>query len=997
MYKTSIKQKLLIATVLVLLGSAGNYMALPLAYGVAFIFGSIFSSIALVTLGVWWGVAVALAASLYTVVLWNHPYALIIFVFEALWIGCALKRGKTNIVMIDAVFWLAAGWLFVAIFYGGIMGMNLQATGIIVLKQSLNGVFNSLVAALLLDQTPIRRVLGLEHCQTSFKRLVFQIICMFLMLPAFAFLLFTSYRDVTTLNSDAAARVHIEANETAADLAHWLKMHVQAAAAIARLGNQYGLAPSVKLQHELEQINGLFPDFHNVFLADSRATTVAFYPDHNELGKSTIGLNFSDRAYFRRLVDTRQPVISDAFNGRGGVFKPIFTISVPVFKGDRFSHFGLGAVNLDRLIARFDNHARQRSMIYTLLDSTGRVVFSTDHSRKPLELLEKQKTDQMIVVAPDVFLCMPGAKKNVALMEVWKGASYVSRVQVEGSAWVFQVEYPLAPVQQKLYAYTIKGLGVVALLFFLLISVAAATSNYLTKPLVSLAHLSDAIPARIENSEELAWPQSNIAEVSLLVGHFRETAAALGSMIGLMNKRFSLAASAGIGVWEWLIPANKLIFDKQMFRLYGISEDSFNNSFDDWLCCLHPDDKVQFVASITHALSDKGEYDADFRILLPEGVVRHIKSNALVLYDDTGEPFRMIGVNWDITSMKKAELALLQAKEAAEMAAQFKGESLLLLEQEMGERQKAEEDLRRHATMLKEEIATRQQFEEALQALNANLESKVAEEVGKNREKDGMLLHQEKLASIGQLAAGIAHEINNPMGFIMGNLNTLKEYTTSLQNYCRVVDEVLPENSRTTLQEFRKKLDLDYILDDLQPLLTESTEGAERVRRIVLDLKDFARSDAQEMYEADLNQLIQSTINIVRNELKYVAQLDLQLGELPPVICHPQQINQVISNLLVNAAHAIEQKGIITVRTWQEGRFAVLSVADTGKGISPELISRIFDPFFTTKEVGKGTGLGLSISYDIIKKHDGEITVASEVGKGTTFTVKFPVHPSMAV
>jgi two-component system NtrC family sensor kinase len=556
---------------------------------------------------------------------------------------------------------------------------------------------------------------------------------------------------------------------------------------------------------------------------------------------------------------------------------------------------------------------------------------------------------------------------------------------------MLQVEYPVAPMQKQLYASTINGLAMLALLFLLLISIAAGISNYLTRPLVSLAHLSDDIPSRIENSEELDWPQSNIAEVSLLVGHFRETAAALGNIIGLMNKRFSLASSAGIGVWEWLIPEKQLIFDKQMFRLYGLSEDSFENTFNDWLRCLHPDDKVQAVAAITQVLSGCREYDADFRIIVHEGVVRHIKSNALVLYDETGDPVRMMGVSWDITSLKQAELTLLEAKDAAEMAAQFKGESLLLLEQEMEERQKAEEDLRRHATMLKDEIATRQQFEKDLQALNATLESKVAEEVAKNREKDGMLLHQEKLASLGQLAAGVAHEINNPMGFIMGNLNTLKEYVISLQKYCRFVDETVPENSRSVLQEFRKQLDLDYILDDLQPLLVESSEGAERVRRIVLDLKDFARSDEQGMYEADLNQLTQSTINIVRNELRYVAQLDLQLGELPLVLCHPQQINQVISNLLVNAAHALEQQGVITVRTWQEGSFVVLSVADTGKGILPENLTRIFDPFFTTKEVGKGTGLGLSISYDIIKKHGGEITVASEAGKGTIFTVQLPI------
>ena len=313
-----------------------------------------------------------------------------------------------------------------------------------------------------------------------------------------------------------------------------------------------------------------------------------------------------------------------------------------------------------------------------------------------------------------------------------------------------------------------------------------------------------------------------------------------------------------------------------------------------------------------------------------------------------------------------------EANEQAELANQFKSESLVLLEQEMAERQKADK---------------------ALQALNVSLESRIAEEVRKNREKDGMLLHQEKLASIGQLAAGVAHEINNPMGFIMSNLTTLQGYVGSLQKYFQLVheNEDSAGNTQSNLCDARKKLDLDYILDDLQPLLAESVEGAERVRRIVLDLKDFARPDEQAMHDTDLNQLVKSTINIVRNELKYVAQLDLQLGELPRLLCHPQQINQVVSNLLVNAAHAIEYQGVITVRTWLENRFVVFAVTDTGKGIPPELISRIFDPFFTTKEVGKGTGLGLSISYDIIKKHNGEIAVESEVGKGTTFTVKLPV------
>jgi predicted membrane protein len=178
MNDAALKQKLLVASVLVFLGFAGNYLALPLAYGMAFIFGSIFSIVAISMLGPWWGVGVALAASSYTIILWNHPYALIIFAFEALWVGFALRRGRTNLVLIDALFWLVCGWLLVALFYGGFMHLGLQGAGIIILKQMLNGVFNALVAAILLDHTPLRRLVGLEVQQTTYKRLIFHVICM---------------------------------------------------------------------------------------------------------------------------------------------------------------------------------------------------------------------------------------------------------------------------------------------------------------------------------------------------------------------------------------------------------------------------------------------------------------------------------------------------------------------------------------------------------------------------------------------------------------------------------------------------------------------------------------------------------------------------------------------------------------------------------------------------------------------------------------------------
>ncbi len=257
------------------------------------------------------------------------------------------------------------------------------------------------------------------------------------------------------------------------------------------------------------------------------------------------------------------------------------------------------------------------------------------------------------------------------------------------------------------------------------------------------------------------------------------------------------------------------------------------------------------------------------------------------------------------------------------------------------------------------------------------------------------ILQQEKMASIGQLAAGVAHEINNPIGFISSNLGTLDKYVNRLTEFITAQSEIMGSlksvESEEVLREKRKKLKLDYIIPDIKDLIRESLDGADRVRKIVQDLKSFSRVDEAEHKHADINECIESTINIVWNELKYKAKVKREYGELPLTVCYPNQLNQVFMNLLVNAAHAIEEQGEIGIKTWHEDGSIFVTISDTGAGIPKEILNRIFEPFFTTKEVGKGTGLGLSITYDIVKKHNGDITVQSEEGKGTAFTVRIPV------
>ncbi|MBI5098876.1 MAG: PAS domain S-box protein [Nitrospirae bacterium] len=278
-----------------------------------------------------------------------------------------------------------------------------------------------------------------------------------------------------------------------------------------------------------------------------------------------------------------------------------------------------------------------------------------------------------------------------------------------------------------------------------------------------------------------------------------------------------------------------------------------------------------------------------------------------------------------------------------------------------------------------------------LEAKNRELENAYAE----LKETQAQILQREKMASIGQLAAGVAHEINNPMGFISSNLATLGKYVNKLTDFINtqsvIIESLKSAEASESLKELKKKLKLDYIFEDIGQLIKESLEGAERVKKIVQNLKSFSRVDEAEYKFTDINECIESTLNIVWNELKYKATVTKEYGELPQIKCYPQQINQVFMNLFINAVQAIEKQGEIKIKTWNGNGLINISVSDTGNGIPQDKLSRIFEPFFTTKPVGHGTGLGLSITYDIVKKHKGEITVESEVGRGTTFTVKLPI------
>ena len=461
---------------------------------------------------------------------------------------------------------------------------------------------------------------------------------------------------------------------------------------------------------------------------------------------------------------------------------------------------------------------------------------------------------------------------------------------------------------------------------------------------LSLINNIDASQIRIDQQEHNKIMQSN------LYSALRES-----------ESRFKELAE-NISALIWITNANhKPIFCNQFwFSTFKLSTDI--PSREQWLNVIHPEDRDNVTQTYSRAVEELTKFKIQYRLLFKDGKITWIYETAAPRVLKNGSFAGLMGCGMDITSQKQAEMVLASSNVQLEEEVKKRTQELININQTL-------------------EFEKNQQL-----LLNSQL-----------KEAQAHLLQSEKLASIGQLAAGVAHEINNPIGYINSNLNSLKNYINNLLELVTIYEaaEANNTNADQTLQikAFKQKIDLEYLKTDVIDLLDESHEGAIRVKKIVQDLKDFSHIDSNEAWEwSDLHSGLESTLNIINSEIKYKAKIVKQFGNLPQVKCLPHQLNQVFMNLLVNAAHAIEQEGTITLRTETLNDNVLIEISDTGKGIAAEHQDKIFDPFFTTKPVGIGTGLGLSVSYTIIKKHHGQIQMTSKPDQGTIFKIILPIN-----
>ncbi|MGC8638979.1 MAG: ATP-binding protein [Isosphaeraceae bacterium] len=403
------------------------------------------------------------------------------------------------------------------------------------------------------------------------------------------------------------------------------------------------------------------------------------------------------------------------------------------------------------------------------------------------------------------------------------------------------------------------------------------------------------------------------------------------------------------GIWDWDIESDTVYFSPRWKSQLGYEDHEITHQFFEFENRLHPDDHDRVMNTVQEYLKGRLRgFSVEFRMRCKDGSYRWILARGLALRDEHGEPFRMAGSHTDITERKEVESKLAEQNQLLERAMKAERETNLAL-----------------------------------------------------RRAQALMVQNEKMAGLGQMVAGVAHEINNPLAFITSNVAMLQRDFAELVQLVRLHESAWPAVSRDApdvahqIGEFRQLTEMDETLKTLPDLLTRTAEGLKRIRRIVGDLRLFARLDEGEVNEADLNKGIESTATIILGHARTRdVQLNLDLEPLPPVTCHAARVNQVVMNLLSNAIDACDPGGTVTVRTENENGHVRIDVIDNGHGITPAIRDRIFDPFFTTKPIGKGTGLGLSISYGIIQDHGGTIEVDSTPGQGSRFTVRLPLRPA---
>ena len=531
----------LLLTILLFLGVVSNYLSFPLFFGVDFLFGSIFSLIVLSIYGLAWGALASIIISGYTYFLWGHPYAVIIFSLEIIFVGICLIKPRFSMLQCVALFWIVLGAPSVFFFYHLVMEMDYTSTFLVMLKQCTNGVFNAIIATLLINFWPAlrSRVHVGESKTVPIREILFNFMVVLVFFSVLAVMVIEGRIAKWRMESDVATNLRAVSSDLSGHLQLWFAQHMHGVTELASMAGQRSLEDWRTLQKLTEATSRMFPDFHNMYIADAGGTTVTFFPPVNEKGESTIGLNFSDRDYYKKLKTDRKPVLSKVFQGRGGVFSPIITLSAPVIVEGKFKGFALAALDLTKLRKILEAYSRQGHYKVTLIDVGNRIIASNVSERAPMADFNNRQVGEIEAIDASFFLWTPTGQ-DLPAMTRYKRSWYIYEEVISPDLpWKILIESPVAGQQMVLFRLYSRYLTTILICTAVTFLLASIISTGLASPLTHLAYWTERMPdpRRLSEPDTPVLPRSYIAEIDSLVRNFEATSHTLRSNFIELNSR----------------------------------------------------------------------------------------------------------------------------------------------------------------------------------------------------------------------------------------------------------------------------------------------------------------------------------------------------------------------------------------------------------------------------------------------------------------------------
>ena len=1033
---------LLLFVVLTACGLAGNYFRFPVFFGVDFLFGSIFSMLALQLLGGRLGVVSAVAASSFTYVLWNHPYAIVIFAAEAVVVAWLISRRRVSFVNADAIYWCAVGMPLVFLFYYYVMHLSLGAVSVTMLKQAVNGIANALVARLLF----LGIAYSLRRAGFSMREMIFNFLFLFVLVPTLVFMGAQSREERDALDARIRESLRVNGLKTASNLEEWVQGRVRR---MAILAEQAGTQAVPQMQSTLRQFKQMETDFMRIGLHDRNATIVAHTEIADQFGQRYLGKNFSDRPYIEHLKQLPAPFLSEVLVSKLGRPHPVVSVLAPVASNGIYAGYLIGVLDLthiEKLLALNSQSSIGQSLGYALLDKNGKVIVSSDPNLKAMQPFSRSK-GELTALGNGLVQWLPEAKKHISVYDRWKDAVYVNEIRIGStSEWKLVLDLQVRPFQQNLYAeYTgiLLRLGVMLLIGLLL---AGLLSRRIVTSLEELKLISVDLPNRLSAKEEINWGQSSIQEIQLLIDNFKGMGRALAKKfdeveqfntyledevakrthdLGAESFRLQTileTASDGIHILDE--DGNLVQCSHSFLRALGYSkEEAASLNVKDWDAQIPQDALAQAVRTL---IREPATFESRHR--RKDGTLLEVEINAKGVELD-GRSYLYASAR-DITERKRQEAALRESERFAHSTVDALSAQLAILDgagtiiavnrawrqfaQEAGAQQAGIAEGTNYLEVCDKSTGRDAEgAKEVAAGIRAVLEGAQDEFVSEYycdlpAERRWFINRVTRFPGGGPTHLVVAHEditerkraelalIGAREGAEAAN-RAKSEFLANMSHEIRT-----PLNGVIGNAQLLEMSDLDR---EQKEYLAAIMLSGSNLLSLINDILDLSKIEAEKVTLETADFSLRGCFNnVIRTQRSRIANKGLSLkvqipNDVPDALLGDElRVKQILLNLLGNAIKFTREGGITLsaeLKDQTSDRALIeIAVTDTGVGIAQAVAEDIFKPFVQadssiTRQYG-GSGLGLTISRRLAELMGGSISVESKEGSGSTFRVLLP-------